>query len=69
MWFVKKLIYSCRRKRYHGHGETQYDAEVKKKAEADRYAVEQAAEADKAKRMREADAVQYSIRNTCQSNS
>ncbi|WP_308601369.1 flotillin domain-containing protein, partial [uncultured Paenibacillus sp.] len=41
--------------------EKQYDAEVKKKAEADRYAVEQAAEADKAKRMREADAVQYSI--------
>ncbi|CAH1053878.1 flotillin family protein [Paenibacillus pseudetheri] len=41
--------------------EKQYDAEVKKKAEADRYAVEQAAEADKAKRMREADALQYSI--------
>ena len=41
--------------------EKQYDAEVKKKAEADRYAVEQAAEADKAKKMREADAVQYSI--------
>ena len=39
----------------------QYDAEVKKKADADRYAVEQAAEADKARRMREADAVQYSI--------
>lgn len=41
--------------------EKQYDAEVKKKAEADRYAVEQAAEAEKARRMREADAVQYSI--------
>lgn len=41
--------------------EKQYDAEVKKKAEADRYAVEQAAEADKARRMREADALQYSI--------
>ena len=41
--------------------EKQYDAEVKKKADADRYAVEQAAEADKARRMREADAVQYQI--------
>ncbi|OMF69338.1 flotillin family protein [Paenibacillus glucanolyticus] len=41
--------------------EKQYDADVKKKAEADRYAVEQAAEADKARKMREADAVQYSI--------
>ena len=39
----------------------QYDAEVKKKADADRYAVEQAAEAEKARRMREADALQYSI--------
>lgn len=39
----------------------QYDADVKKKADADRYAVEQAAEADKARKMREADAVQYSI--------
>lgn len=41
--------------------EKQYDAEVKKKADADRYAVEQAAEADKAKRLREADALQYRI--------
>lgn len=41
--------------------EKQYDAEVKKKADADRYAVEQAAEADKAKRFREADAIQYRI--------
>lgn len=41
--------------------EKQYDADVKKKAEADRYAVEQAAEADKARKMREADALQYSI--------
>ncbi|WP_201001192.1 flotillin family protein [Paenibacillus glycanilyticus] len=41
--------------------EKQYDAEVKKKAEADRYAVEQAAEADKTKKLREADAVQYRI--------
>ncbi|GGG89599.1 flotillin family protein [Paenibacillus radicis (ex Gao et al. 2016)] len=41
--------------------EKQYDAEVKKKAEADRYAVEQAAEADKTKKLREADAIQYRI--------
>ncbi|PYI53601.1 flotillin [Paenibacillus flagellatus] len=41
--------------------EKQYDAEVKKKADADRYAVEQAAEADKARRMFEADATQYKI--------
>lgn len=41
--------------------EKQYDAEVKKKADADRYAVEQAAEADKARRLREADALQYTI--------
>lgn len=41
--------------------EKQYDAEVKKKADADRYAVEQAAEAEKAKRLREADALQYRI--------
>ncbi|TMV52757.1 flotillin family protein [Paenibacillus mesophilus] len=41
--------------------EKQYDAEVKKKADADRYAVEQAAEAEKARRLREADALQYTI--------
>lgn len=41
--------------------EKQYDAEVKKKADADRYAVEQAAEANKAKQLREADAIQYRI--------
>ncbi|MEO3945924.1 flotillin family protein [Gorillibacterium sp. CAU 1737] len=41
--------------------EKQYDAEVKKKADADRYSVEQAAEADKARKMREADALSYSI--------
>lgn len=41
--------------------EKQYDAEVKKKADADRYAVEQAAEAAKARQMREADALQYTI--------
>nr|WP_276203574.1 SPFH domain-containing protein [Paenibacillus fonticola] len=39
----------------------QYDAEVKKKADADRYAVEIAAEADKARKILEADALQYSI--------
>lgn len=41
--------------------EKQYDAEVKKKADADRYAVVQAAEAEKAKRINEADALQYRI--------
>lgn len=41
--------------------EKQYDAEVKKKADADRYSVEQAAEAEKARRMREAEALQYQI--------
>jgi len=41
--------------------EKQYDAEVKKKADADRYAVEQAAEAEKARRLLEADALQYRI--------
>lgn len=41
--------------------EKQYDSEVKKKADADRYAVEQAAEADKARQLREADALQYKI--------
>lgn len=41
--------------------EKQYDAEVKKKADADRYAVEQAAEAEKMRRIREAEALQYKI--------
>ncbi|MGN5650994.1 SPFH domain-containing protein [Bacillus sp. Brlt_9] len=41
--------------------EKQYDAEVKKKADADRYAVEQAAEASKVKVMKQADADQYQI--------
>ncbi|ALS27438.1 flotillin family protein [Paenibacillus cisolokensis] len=41
--------------------EKQYDAEVKKKADAERYAVEQAAEAEKARRLREADALKYKI--------
>ncbi|WP_409343222.1 SPFH domain-containing protein [Paenibacillus sp. MBLB4367] len=48
--------------------EKQYDADVKKKAEADRYSVEQAAEADKAKRMREADAMQYRIEAEARAN-
>lgn len=41
--------------------ERQYDAELKKKADADRYTVEQAAEAAKAKQMREAEAEQFTI--------
>lgn len=41
--------------------ERQYDSEVKKKADADRYSVEQAAAADKAKQLAEADANQYRI--------
>ncbi|EGW35859.1 flotillin-1 [Desulfosporosinus sp. OT] len=48
--------------------EKQYDAEVKKKADADRYAVEQAAEADKAKRMRETDAIKYKIEAEAKAN-
>lgn len=46
----------------------QYDAEVKKKADADRYAVEQAAEAEKARRLREADALQYKIEAEAKAN-
>jgi len=41
--------------------ERQYDSEVKKKADADRYAVEQAAVAEKAKQIAAADANQYRI--------
>ena len=41
--------------------ERQYDSEVKKKADADRYAVEQAAEAEKRKQIAQADATQYQI--------
>jgi flotillin len=41
--------------------ELQYDSEVKKKADADRYAVEQAAEAEKRKQIAQADATQYRI--------
>lgn len=48
--------------------EKQYDAEVKKKADADRYAVEQAAEAEKARKMREAEALQYRIEAEAKAN-
>ncbi|CAM3722209.1 flotillin family protein [Cohnella lubricantis] len=48
--------------------EKQYDAEVKKKADADRYAVEQAAEADKARKMNEADALKYKIEAEAKAN-
>ncbi|WP_309137897.1 flotillin family protein [Paenibacillus sp. SC116] len=41
--------------------EKQYDAEMKKKADAERYAVVQAAEAEKARQVLEADALQYRI--------
>ncbi|MBB3113449.1 flotillin [Paenibacillus phyllosphaerae] len=48
--------------------EKQYDSEVKKKADAERYSVEQAAEADKAKKLREADALQYRIEAEARAN-
>lgn len=48
--------------------EKQFDADVKKKADADRYAVEQAAEAAKARQMREADALQYRIEAEAKAN-
>ena len=41
--------------------EKQYDSEVKKKADADRYAVEQQAEAEKLRQMRRAEARQFEI--------
>lgn len=41
--------------------EKQYDSEVKKKADADRYAVEQSAEAEKMRQLAEADAEKYRI--------
>ena len=41
--------------------ERQYDSEVKKKADAERYAVEQAAEADKLRQVRRAEARQFEI--------
>lgn len=48
--------------------EKQYDAEVKKKADADRYSVEQAAEADKSRKMKEADAISYRIEREAKAN-
>lgn len=41
--------------------ERQYDSEVKKKADADRYAIEQAAEAEKRRQLRIAEARQFEI--------
>lgn len=41
--------------------ERQYDSEVKKKADADRYSVEQAAEAEKSKQLADADAQKYRV--------
>jgi flotillin len=41
--------------------ERQYDSEVKKKADADRYSVEQSAEAEKTRKMRTAEARQFEI--------
>ncbi len=41
--------------------ERQYDSEVKKKADADRYRVEQAAEAEKLRQLRQAEARQFEI--------
>jgi len=41
--------------------ERQYDSEVKKKADADRYSVEQAAEAEKIRQLRRAEARQFEI--------
>ncbi|MDN7229024.1 flotillin family protein [Planococcus sp. N064] len=41
--------------------ERQYDSEVKKKADADRYSVEQAAAAEKSKQLAEADAQKYRV--------
>jgi flotillin len=49
--------------------ERQYDAEVKKKADAERYSVEQKAEADKVKKMREAEAYQYEIETRAKATS
>ncbi|MCJ7840816.1 flotillin family protein [Lederbergia sp. NSJ-179] len=48
--------------------ERQYDSEVKKKADADRYAVEQAANAEKMKQMAEADAHQYRVEATAKAD-
>ncbi|MBS4209212.1 flotillin family protein [Bacillus sp. FJAT-50079] len=48
--------------------ERQYDSEVKKKADADRYSVEQAATAEKMKQMAEADAHQYRVEATAKAD-
>ncbi len=48
--------------------ERQYDSEVKKKADADRYAVEQAANAEKMRQMSEADAHQYRVEATAKAD-
>ncbi len=48
--------------------EKQYDAEVKKKADAEKYRVEQEAEAEKTKKLREADALQYRIEAEAKAN-
>ena len=48
--------------------EKQYDSEVKKKADADRYAVEQAAEASKLQQMRRAEARQFEIEAEAKAN-
>ncbi len=46
--------------------ERQYDSEVKKKADAERYAIEQKAAADKMKQLAEADAEKYRIETQAQ---
>ena len=48
--------------------EKQYDSEVKKKADADRYAIEQNAEAQKRKELAEADAQKYRIEAQAQAD-
>jgi len=48
--------------------EKQYDSEVKKKADADRYAVEQAAEASKLQQIRSAEARQFEIEAEAKAN-
>ncbi|MVP00878.1 flotillin family protein [Paenibacillus lutrae] len=48
--------------------EKQYDAEVKKKADADRYSVVQAAEAEKSRKMLEAEALQFRIEAEAKAN-
>ena len=48
--------------------ENQYDSDVKKKADADRYAVEQAAEGDKLRQMRRAEGRQFEIEAEAKAN-